>query len=96
MSSLPIKRRKIQIVVEEVEEEVKRILEQAKNASYTMINTLNGILGKDDKGKYFPLTNLSKIAGKDSQFITGMNDVIQKFQFVLKVLDDVEIMESGR
>jgi hypothetical protein len=42
------------------------------------------------------MTNLSKIAGRDSQFIPGMSDIIQKFQFVLKVMEDIEIMESGR
>jgi hypothetical protein len=96
MSSLPIKRRKIQIVIEEAEEDVIRILEQTRSASQAMINILNGILGRDSKGKYFPLSNLSKVVGKDSRFITGMSDTIQKFQFVLKIMDDIESMESGR
>jgi hypothetical protein len=96
MSSLPIKRRKIQIVIQEAEEEAGRILEQIKNASQIMVNILNGILGRDGKGKYFPLTNLTKVIGRDTQFITGINDVIQKFQLVTKLLEDIEIMESGR
>jgi len=98
MSSLPIpvKRKKIQMIIEEAEEDARTILEQIKNASYTMFNTLNGILGKDSKGKYFPLTNLQKVIGKNTQFIAGINDAIQKFQLVVKVLDDIEIMESGR
>jgi len=98
MSSLPIpvKRRKIQIIIEEAEEDAKIILEQIKNASQIMINTLNAILGKDGKGKYFPLTNLPTVVGKNTEFIAGMNEVVQKFQLVAKVLDDIEIMESGR
>jgi hypothetical protein len=94
--SLSIRRRKIQIIIEEIEEEVKDILERVINASYTIINALNGILGRDGKGKYFPLTNLSKVAGKDTQFVTGISDVIQKFELVVKLLDDIEIMENGR
>jgi hypothetical protein len=96
MSSLPIKRRKVQIVLEEAEEDAGRILEQIRNASQAMINILSGILGRDSMGKYFPLANLSKIAGRDSQFIPGINNAIQKFQLVIKLLDDIEIMESGR
>jgi len=98
MSSLPIplKRRKIQTVIDEAEEDAKSILEQTKNASHAMINILNGILGKDSRGKYFPLTNLSRIVGKESQFIAGVNDVIHKFQLVIEFLDDMEIMENGR
>jgi hypothetical protein len=84
------------MIIEEAEEDARVILEQIKNASYTMFNTLNGILGRDTKGKYFPLTNLPKVVGKNTQFIAGINDAIQKFQVVVKVLDDIEIMENGR
>jgi len=96
MSSLPVKRRKIQIAIGEAEDDVNRILEQTQSAAQSMINILNGILGRDSKGKYFPLTNLSRVVGKNTQFITGMSDVIQKFQFVLKIMEDIEAMESGR
>jgi len=61
-----------------------------------MINTLNGILGKDSKGKYFPLTNLPAVVGKNKEFMAGMNEVIKSFLEVLKVLDDIDKMEIGR
>jgi hypothetical protein len=98
MSSLPIpvKRRKIQIIIEEAEEDAKTILDQIIYASQTMINTLNGILGRDSKGKYFPITNLPAVVGKNTEFIAGMNEVIKSFQEVLKVLDDIDKMEIGR
>jgi hypothetical protein len=96
MSALPIKRRKMQIAIEEAEEDVNKILEQIKTASQIMVNILGGIIGKDIRGKYFPMTNLPKVAGKNSKFVPGISEVIQKFQFVLKVLNDIEIMESGR
>jgi hypothetical protein len=86
----------MQVVLGEAEEDVTKILEQARSAAQTMINILGGILGKDPKGKYFPLTNLSKVVGKNTLFIPGMSDVIQKFQFVIKVLEDIDDMESGR
>ena len=96
MSSPPVKRRKIQIVLEETEEDISRIIGHTRNASQSVINILTGILGKDTKEKYFPLRNLSEVMGKNSQLNIGINDVIQKFQFVLKILDDIDIMESGR
>jgi hypothetical protein len=96
MSAIPVKRRKIQIVIDEAEEDVTRILEQTRSAAQSMINILNGILGKDSRGKYFPMTNLSKVVGRNSQFIQGMSDVIQKFQFVLKIMDEIDVMENGR
>jgi len=93
---IPVKRRKIQIIIEEAEEDAKTILDQIVYASQTMINTLNGILGKDSKGRYFPLTNLQTVVGKNTEFIPGMNEVIKSFLTVLKVLDDIEAMEIGR
>jgi len=98
MSSLPIpvKRRKIQIIIEEAEEDAKTILDQIVYASQTMINILNGILGRDSKGRYFPLVNLSTVVGKNTEFMAGMNEVIKSFELVLRVLDDIEAMEIGR
>jgi hypothetical protein len=96
MSSLPVKRRKIQIVIEEASDEAMKILERARVASRSMINILNGILDKDTKGKYDTLANLSKLTGKGTQFITGVTETIQQFQKVIQLLDDIDAMESGR
>ena len=97
MSALPVKRRKIKIVLEDAQEEAEVIISMARNASRTMVNILGGILGKDPKGKYDTLTNFSKIAGKDSKLFTDdLDEAIQQFKTVLKLLDDIEAMESGR
>ena len=96
MSSLPVKRRKVQLVVEEAQEDAEKILERAQDASRIMINILGGILGKDSRGKYFPLTNLPKLAEKNNKFVPGLGEIIQQFHTVLRILDDIEAMESGR
>jgi len=96
MSSLPIKRRKIQIVLEEASEDAEKILYQARDASTSMVNVLNGILGKNNYGKYEPLSNHAKIAGKGSQFNADLVETVQRFQTVVKILNDMEAMESGR
>jgi hypothetical protein len=96
MSSLPVKRRKIQIVIEEAADEAAKIMGRARTASRNMINILNGILEKDTKGKYDSLSNLSKLAGRGTQFVEGIAETAQKFQKVLQLLDDIESMEAGR
>ena len=94
MASMPVKRRKIQIILEEAQEGAEKILQRAREAILSIVNVLNGILGKDTKGKYFPLTNLAKVTGKNNQFIFQMAEIIGQFQTVLKLLDDINIMES--
>jgi hypothetical protein len=95
MSSLPVKRRKIQLVTEEASDEAMKILERARGASRSMINILNGILNKDTTGKYDALANMSKLAGKGANFVTGVGETIQQFQKVLQLLDDIDAMEAG-
>ena len=96
MTSPPIKRRKTQIILDEAQEDAGRILEHARTASQSMVNLLNGFRGRDPRGIYGVLTNLSSITGKGSQFIVALDETIQQFQKVLKILDDIEAMEEGR
>jgi hypothetical protein len=96
ISSLPVKRRKIQIVIEEASNAAMKILKQTRIASINMINILNGILEKDTTGKYDTLINMSKLVGKGDRFVTGINETIQQFQKVLQILDEIEAMEAGR
>jgi len=96
MSSLQIKRRKVQIVLEEAGDDAEKILDQIRKASRSMVNILGGILGRDPRSRYGVLTNLTGIAGKGNQFINGLNDSIQQFQTVIKLLDEIEAMEEGR
>ena len=96
MSLLPIKRRKIQIVIEEASKDAEKLSGQARDASRSMVNILGGILGRDTRARYDTLANLSHVAGKGTAFITGLEETIQLFQRLLKILDDIEAMENGR
>jgi hypothetical protein len=93
MSSLPVKRRKIQIVIEEVDEEADEIVEQANRAMQSMVNILGGIIQKDAKGKYDTLVNMVKLAGKGTAFMAGITDSIEKFKKALGLLNDIEGIE---
>jgi len=96
MSSLPVKRRKMQIVIEEAQDDAESILDHAREASRSMVNILSGILGRDTRTKYDTLSNLAKMAGKGNQFMTSLDETIQQFQQVLKLMDDIEAMETSR
>jgi hypothetical protein len=96
MSSLPIKRRKIQLVLQDASGEAKKIIGSARTAIRNMTNILYGILGKDPGGKYDVLGNMSQLAGRGPAFVNNISDSIQKFQKTLQLLDDIDVMESGR
>jgi hypothetical protein len=96
MSSLPVKRRKIQIVLQDASGEAKTIIERVRTAVRVMINVLNGIVRKDVEGKYDTLGNMFQFSGRGPGFLNGITESIQKFQKTLQLLDDIDAMESGR
>jgi hypothetical protein len=96
MSSLPVKRRKVQIVVEEAARDAERIIGQAREAMGGMINVLGGILKKSADGKYDTLINISAIAGRGTSFVDGITHSTDLFKTALKLLDDIDAMEAGR
>ncbi|MDR1239442.1 MAG: DUF5312 domain-containing protein [Treponema sp.] len=96
MSSLQVKRRKIQLALQDASGEAKRIIDSVRRAAQSMINILNGILGKEPGGRYDALGNLGQLSGKGSAFTTGIADAIQKFQKTLQIMNDIDVMESGR
>ena len=96
MTSLPIKRRKIQIVMEDVSREASGIMERSREAMANMVNVLNGILEKDPSGKYDTLVNLTQLSGKTPVFINGVTDSIMQFQKALQLLDDINAVGTLR
>jgi hypothetical protein len=95
MSSLPVKRRKIQLVVEDAAGKTNNIVDTIRKAMATMIRVLEGVLKKDNDARYDTLANL-KYFSKSSDFIPGLTDAIQRFQKALQILKDIETMEAGR
>ena len=96
MSPLQIKRKKTQIVIEEASEDAEKIIERARDASLNIVNLLSGVLGKDTNGRYDILINFSKIAAANSQFATGVSDVLSKFQTVCRIFHDIDDTENGK
>jgi hypothetical protein len=97
MTSLPVKRRKIQLVMEEADRDAEHIVERVREAIQSMINVLNGIVRKDPNGKYDTLGNLSRFTvGKGAALINNVSDAVQKLQKTLQLLDNIDEMESNK
>jgi hypothetical protein len=65
VSSLPGKRRKIQLVIEETDEIAQKIIDSTYSAIKGLLNILNGFLRKDVNGRSEMLANMSKFTGKN-------------------------------
>ena len=96
MSSIPVKRRKIQMVLEDAIRTATGIIERSREAMKSMINILNGILKKEVGGKYDSLANFTALCGKTTVFVDGINDTIHQFQTALHLLDDIGTIDSQR
>jgi len=96
MSMLSVRRRKIQLVLDETSQYAEKIQAQVRDAGRSMVNILSGVLGKDTRGRYDGLANLTQLAGKGSTFLSGVEETIALFQKFIMLMDDIEAMENGR
>ena len=96
MSSLPIKRHKIQIVVKEAARDAERIIDQTRESLEGIIKILGGILKKTPDNKYDGLSNLSFFTAKDVSFQDGITDSITQLQKTLQLLEDISVLEAGK
>ncbi|MDR3248997.1 MAG: DUF5312 domain-containing protein [Treponema sp.] len=94
MSSLPVKRRKIQLVLEDATEEGTRIVERTRVAADSIINIITGILKKDRGGKYDSLSNLPQLEAKQPNFQTGLQNARERFKEMLRILDSITGLET--
>jgi hypothetical protein len=95
MLALPVKRRKIQIVLEEASHEAERIIEQTREALEAMIRVLEGVTKTGTDDKYGTLANLVFFNTKGIVFTDTLIETLTQLKKSLQLLNDVEIMESG-
>jgi hypothetical protein len=96
MSSLSVKRHKIQLVENEVADEAKKIIDQIRDAITLMTKVLGGILTKAPDGKFDTLANLADMSGKTDAFTAGVSNVIRTLSKTLDLMDKINAMEAGR
>jgi hypothetical protein len=95
MSSLPIKRRKVQIVQGEAAADAAKIITQTRESMKGMTKILGGITGKTKDDNYDTLSNLSHM-GKGATFLQSIVECIEQFNKSLKLLDEIDAMEMER
>ncbi|MDR2500348.1 MAG: DUF5312 domain-containing protein [Treponema sp.] len=94
MSSIPIKRRKIQVVTEEASDEAQGIINRAKEALAGMISVIYATLKTDTEGKFATLANLQQLA-KGNNLLDGLKESVVSLEKALKLLDEIEILDIG-
>jgi hypothetical protein len=95
MTSLPIKRRKIQIVLQEASRAARGIIDQTKDAIKGMILILSGIVKGSVDDKYDSLANLV-VFGRPSAFFDSLRSCIDQFQKAIRLMSDIEDIENGK
>jgi hypothetical protein len=103
--SLQARRRKTQIVLDDASDEARAIIDQTKPAITNMIAILGSIITTDGDGNYTILVNMSHFLGKDETsdvsgptakgiaFINSINEIIEKLQITLQILEDIVILD---
>jgi hypothetical protein len=93
-SPLPVKRRKIQLVLEDAAEESRRIIERTRIAIGAAVSIITGILKKDPGGRYDSLSNLSQLEAKFPDFQAVLRAAGDRLKETAKILDTVAALEA--
>ncbi|WP_010257034.1 DUF5312 family protein [Treponema primitia] len=96
MSSLLVKRHKVQLVEDEASDEAKKIIDRVGDAMDLMGKVLEGILTKAPDGKFDTLTNLADMSGNTDTFAQSVTNTIKTLSQARKLMHKISIMEAGR
>jgi hypothetical protein len=95
LAPLPLKRRKMQIVLDEVSHEASGLVIRSRNALVALINVLTGLLRRETGSKYDSLANFEQFAGKNPEvFIEAAGETIKQLQQALQTLKDIDAIVS--
>ncbi|MDR1507091.1 MAG: DUF5312 domain-containing protein [Treponema sp.] len=95
MTSLPIKRRKIQIVLQETAVVAAGIIGQTREAMQGMVKVLGGIIKKSADENYDSLANITSF-GRLPVFFENLQSCIDQFQQALRLMDDIDGIEHAK
>ncbi|MDR2741260.1 MAG: DUF5312 domain-containing protein [Treponema sp.] len=96
MSSLSVKRHKVQLVEDEASDEANKIIGRIRDALELMVKVLKGILTKEPEGKFDTLINLADMSGKTDVFAGGVINTIETLTKAMALMDKITTMEAGR
>jgi hypothetical protein len=94
MQSVTVRKRKANIMMEEINGAVQKTVEDARKAMQSMEKILDGIITPLEGGMYDTLTNLAKICGKGSSFMDGLKDGLAKLKSSVILLDEASKLNS--
>jgi hypothetical protein len=94
MSSLTVKRRKIQIIQDEIDEQADALVEHAGIALNGLISVLGGIVAGKPDGKYDTLSNLVQLNGKSGEFTVGLENALLKLKEAVSILNNIIQLET--
>ena len=91
--ALPVKRRKMQIVLDDISHEATGIIIRARSGISKSIHILSGILKKEFNGKSENMAGFDKITIKGvDEFTKGIKTAIILFQQTLDLLKDIDAL----
>jgi hypothetical protein len=96
LTSLPAKRRKTQLLMEECAESARGIIDRAQWAITILANVVGGFVGMGAGGKYEKLSNLEKLEEKVPGLRDGLMVSADKLKRAQEILAEVELIESGK
>jgi hypothetical protein len=89
LQSIPVRRRKTQTLLDEVNACAEKIVDEAKRGLFMMQNVLAGIINHDETSSYDTLENFAKLAGKGPTFTDGLNRSIQNIKMAINIIEDI-------
>ncbi|MDR0731200.1 MAG: DUF5312 domain-containing protein [Treponema sp.] len=93
MSSLPIKRRKIQLALEDAEEEARQIIERVQLAVNAVVNVMAGIVSGESGGRD-SLSNLTLFEARFPGFLVKLQETAERLKETLSTLDDIAALKA--
>ena len=97
MTSLPIKRRKLDGVRRGIEEEAETLIRAAGNAFVGMSRILQGVLKGEAGGRYDSLQNLSFLDGRSNrEYLRSLETVRGICEKALLILAEVSGLDLGK
>jgi hypothetical protein len=96
LTTLPAKRRKLQLLMEECTEAARGIIDRANWALNILVNVLKGLTGTDAGERYKGLSNMEKLEAKNPGFTGSLAGTAEKLQRAREILAEVEFLEAGR
>ncbi|GHU44478.1 hypothetical protein FACS1894190_15890 [Spirochaetia bacterium] len=94
VQSIPVRRRKTQVIQDEVSAASNKIIRDAHESLIAMKNILKGIIKPSDDGKHDALSNLEKIKGKGTFFMDGLNSGLGKLDNIVNLVSEIKALDA--